>query len=175
MNIDRLKSAIGAHKNVAVSNRYEVKIFGPTIKVIDSVMLSLFATSVQIPSRNIFTSEFTNGNITLKNPYTYNDEDITISFILTNDYIARNVFETWINKIIDNQQYIVGYKSEYTGTVEISHLSQQNKEVHRVKLIEAYPITMSAIELSSDAENQVSKLDVTFTYTKYISDNNPTN
>lgn len=161
-NIDKLKSLV-ERTGFARTNHFKVSI--PWIGGLDPTFDAL-AESVTMPGRTLTTQEYTNEKETLKYVYGYIDTEVTATFLLTKDYVVRQIFDVWMESIVDTTNYTLGYKSDYAQDVLITQLDRNHNKVYEVKLINAYPTNMSAIELSN-AGNDVSKLTVTFSYDKY--------
>jgi len=189
-SIDNLKSLISKKGGVAPSNRFNV-IFTPPSQsllnldpqaIIGSVVsgnfspqnlindprdISILCQSVQLPGRNISTFDHQDYKQSNKFPYTFIDEDITITFLLTNDYYMRKMFDNWMSNIFSTDAYVVGYKKDYSVDVIIQQLDQNNTPVYGVKLEKAFPINMDAIELNQETQDLI-RMSVTFAYDKYV-------
>ena len=189
-SIDNLKSLVAKKGGVAPSNRFNV-IFTPPSQsllnldpqaIIGSVIsgnfsagnlindprdISILCQSISIPGRNISTFEHQDFKQSNKFPYTFIDEDVTVSFLLTNDYYMRKMFDNWMSGIFDNENYRVGYKKDFSVDVVIQQLNQKNIPVYGVRLEKAFPVTMDSIELSQESTDVV-KMSVTFAYDKYV-------
>ena len=91
-----------------------------------------------------------------------------MSFILTNDYFMKKLFDNWMSGVFDVKDYRAGYKKDFTTDVIIQQLNSKNVPIYGVKLENAFPITMNSIQLDSNSENTVQKLNVTLSYENYI-------
>jgi hypothetical protein len=80
----------------------------------------------------------------------------------------RDVFDHWMDEIINFEQYKLKYKSEYTSEVIIEQLTKQGIPTYSIKLKKAYPIAVSAIELSNTAGNTLQRITVTMTYDNFV-------
>ena len=190
MNIDKLKSTIGKRGGIAKANRFKVMFTPPQQSLLNidpgaiftSVIsgdginlkslindprdISMLCTSASIPGRQFSTDEVTMHKQTVKMPYGFIDEDISMTFLLTNDMYMKKMFDNWTQSIINDDTYTLGYKKDYTTDVIIQQLNADNKVVYGAKLENAFPITIAPIEYSNDADG-ISKLTVTFAYDKY--------
>lgn len=190
MNIDKLKSTIGKRGGIAKANRFKVMFTPPKQSLLNidpgaiftSVIsgdginlkslindprdISMLCDSASIPGRQFSTDEVTMHKQTVKMPYGFIDEDISMTFLLTNDMYMKKMFDDWTQSIINDDTYILGYKADYTTDVVIQQLNADNKVVYGAKLENAFPITIAPIEYSNDADG-ISKLTVTFAYDKY--------
>ena len=152
MSIDNLKSVVAKKGGLARPNRFNV-IFTPPSQsilnldvgsIIGSVLsgnfeadnlindprdISLLCQSVTLPGRNISTFDHEDFKQSTKFPYTFIDSDVTVSFLLTNDYYMRKMFDNWMSNIFSAESYIVGYKKNYAVDLIIQQLDQKNTEV----------------------------------------------
>tara|TARA_B100001939_G_scaffold343555_1_gene356461 strand:+ start:1757 stop:2392 length:636 start_codon:yes stop_codon:yes gene_type:complete len=190
MSIDNIKATIAKKGGLAPSNRFNV-IFTPPSQallnlnkesIVGSLLsgnfsagnlindprdISILCQSVEMPGRNISTFDHGDVNQVNKFPYTFIDDDITFTFLLTNDYYMRQMFDNWMSGIFDTDSYRVGYKKDYSVDVVIQQLNQKEIPVYGVRLEKAFPITMNSIELNQDAQN-VLQMSVTFAYNKFV-------
>ena len=192
MSIDSLKSTIAAKGGLARTNRFQV-IFTPpkqsllnlnpevlvgqllsgdtpSVKSLinDPRDISLLCQSVTLPGRSLSTLESEMMNQQNKFPYTFIDGEVDMTFLLTNDYYMKTMFDGWMSSVLDTEEYVLGYKNDYSCDVIIQQLNIDNIPVYGVKLEKAYPISMSQVELSNETENEVAKLQVQFAYDKYV-------
>ena len=100
----------------------------------------------------------------LKHPNGYVYEDITISFLIPNDYFVKELFDAWQNMVIDTTRYRAGYKSDYATDIIISQLDKKNYPVYSIKLKNAWPVGVNSIDLDNTAESAVSRVSVSFTF-----------
>jgi|SRR5210317_323374 hypothetical protein len=189
-DIDKLKSTISKKGGIARANRFRV-IFTPpktsllnlNLETIISSAISgnftarnlindprdidMLCDSVTIPGKQISTIDYQAQRESIKVPYGTIHDDVTLSFILTNDYYMKTVFDNWINNIVNNSTYTVAYKKDITTDVIIQQLDEKNTPIYGVKLRGAFPTTMNEIVLSNESENTIQKLNVSFSYDKY--------
>jgi len=190
MSIDNLKSVVAKKGGLARPNRFNV-IFTPPSQsilnldvgsIIGSVLsgnfeadnlindprdISLLCQSVTLPGRNISTFDHQDFKQSNKFPYTFIDDDVTISFLLTNDYYMRKMFDNWMSNIFSADSYIVGYKKNYAVDLIIQQLDQKNTPVYGTKLEKAFPTAIESTELSQDGQ-EVVRMSVTFAYDKFV-------
>ena len=118
MNIEDLKSTIAKKGGLAPSNRFNVIFAPPAVSllnlnvenIIGSVIsgnfnagnllndprdISILCKSVTLPGRTLSTFEHDHDRQQNKYPYTFIDEDVTMTLHLTNDYYMRNMLEQW--------------------------------------------------------------------------------
>jgi hypothetical protein len=189
--IEDLKATISKKGGLARSNRFNV-IFTPPKQsllnlnpetIISSAIsgnfsarnlindprdINVLCTSVALPGRQISTLDYQAEKQTIKIPYGELHDDVTCTFLLTNDYYMKTVFDSWVGSIVDMDQYAVAYKRDITTDVIIQQLDEQNTPIYGVRLEGAFPTTIADIELSNDNENAVQSLSVSFSYDKYV-------
>lgn len=190
-DIDKLKSTISKKGGLAKANRFNVMFTPPSGSLLNGNLqgaiasaisgnfsaknlindprdISLLCDSVSIPGKQISTLDVQTVKQLVKVPYGYLTDDVSLSFLLTNDYHMKTMFDAWINNIIDNDKYCVAYKKDIVTDVIIQQLDEQNTPIYGVKLEGAFPVTMSEIPLSNESENTISRLNVSFAYDRYV-------
>lgn len=190
MNIDDLKSTVAKKGGLAPANRFNV-IFTPPSQsllnlnvenILGSIIsggfsagnlindprdISILCKSVSLPGRTLSTFEHQHDRQQNKYPYTFIDEDVTMTFHLTNDYYMRNMLEQWQSGIFNTESYVTGFKNDYSVDVIIQQLNQKNRPVYGVKLEKAYPVSYESITLDNSQESSVVEMSVTFAYDKF--------
>ena len=192
-SIDTLKSAISNHGGVAHPNRFNVIFTPPKMSLLnknptnlignlasgslslrnlinDPRDISLLCQSVTIPGRNITTLDYMANKGTRKQPYTFVDSEVTMSFILTSDFYIKTMFDTWLENIFDTESYYVGYKKDYATDVTIQQLNKENIPVYGVRLINAFPTSFADISLDNSSADTVQKVSATFSYDKFVAE-----
>tara|TARA_R110000796_G_scaffold55470_1_gene129105 strand:- start:1648 stop:2361 length:714 start_codon:yes stop_codon:yes gene_type:complete len=195
--IDTLKASIGRRGGLARSNRFAVYMSHPSKRtdllntnlsdlignaarqlltggsitlqnfVEDPRDTFLFCESVDMPGRQIATNDFSTDMKMYKKPYAYMNDDVAMTFLVTNDYYMYKYVKSWMDVVMPviNGSYKVGYKSDYARDITIQQLGSNNYvPAAGIVLKNAYPTTMSAITLSSTSENEIVRLTVNFAY-----------
>ena len=91
--------------------------------------------------------------------------DIATKFtMLSSDGKEKQYFEAWQGMAWNVDDWTVGYYDDYVGQVMIYLLDEQDERKYGCQLFEAYPKIVGDLSLSSDSNNQVLDLDVTFSY-----------
>ena len=137
----------------------------------DLRQLSLRASNVTLPGRNLSTSE--EGNIYGPNReivegVTYAD-DISISFQASNDLKERVFFENWQKLAFNETSWNIGYYWDYVGTIELYMLDKQDQKRYGIKLWEAFPKTIGTNELAYDANDTLMLTPISFTFRYWTS------
>lgn len=191
--IDDLKAIIGKRAGLARQNRFVVIMNSPASSLLNTDFqgmigqalsgqiglndfindprdVALLCQSTQIPGRQFNTLEYNRDMYAnqIKIPYTYTNEDVTFTFLLTNDYYMKKFFEDWMSKIYDFNNHMLEYKPTYTSDLTIQQLDPKNTVVYGVKLLDAYPTAVNSINLDNTQTDAYQTLNVTFTYTDVI-------
>jgi hypothetical protein len=182
-SIQELKSLISQSGGLAMANYYRVEL--PSINGMSTRDLNILCKATNLPGRQIMTNNRTIGAIDQKVAYSVAHDDINLSFHVPNDYKIRTYFESWQAMAIDPVTHETGYLNEYAKTVKIHQLKRGtslplfNNSVLDVdlftsdsimftcELYEAFPTTVTAIELSDATENATVELIVQLSYRKW--------
>ncbi len=197
-SIDDLKSTIAKKGGLAMQNRFQIFFTPPTANSVKNLMnqsiksligdlaknalqgapaknllpdprdVSMLCEAVSFPGRQITTIDYIADRQGIKVPYSVINEDISMTFLLTNDYYIKRMFDTWTSGIFDMEKYRAGYKKDFVTDIVIQQLNQDNVPVYSVKLENAFPTTVSAINLDNNSENTVQKLTVTMSYENFV-------
>jgi hypothetical protein len=187
MEIDKFKSTISKRGGLAPQNRFAVYMAIPLISfdpqdliaklfnqgadtggmgfgLNDPRDVSILCDSITMPGRQVATNELATNMLSVKMPYTYINDDVTISFHITNDHFMKKYFEKWFNSIINRQNMTIKYKSQYATDIIIQQLDQRDIPVYTCTLRNAFPTTIASYEVSNMGENQTQKMQITFAY-----------
>ena len=170
-------------------NRYEVTLFPPTgargsrgntTNVFSKIMGDLLGDgtvratglrceSISMPGRNIDSTP--DGNIygperEIATGYSF--ADINAVFQCSSDMREKKYWETWQRLCYNPQTFDIGYYNDYTGSVEIHTLDEQENRRYGVKLIEAYPKAIAAQALSYAPGATYQTVDVTIAYRYWV-------
>lgn len=210
--VDQMKSLISRKGGVANPTVFRVQL--PSIAGVTSEEVNLLCTAANIPGRQIATYDRDIGGKLEKVAYRPLYGDVSMTFLLLNDYGVRNYFEEWMKIIVDPDTYEPGYKNEYVSQIRIEQLKKgvglpvystpiglpylpseiQNRlpsilgldlargqfdlnfitsdqVIYETTLENAFPTTMTDINLNNSSVDQVLDFTVTFSYTKYTTRN----
>ena len=190
MNVDDLKSTFNKHGGLAQTNRFHV-IFTPPEQsllnldfqslasqalsggfnlknlVNDPRDLSLLCQKVNLPGRSIATAEYAAEEQQNSYPYDFIDEECKMEFVMTNDVYIRRMFDNWMEGIYSTEKHIVGFKDDYSVDVVIQMLNQKDIPIYGVKLLKAYPKSISGFDLNQD-KDALTTLTVEWKYDKFV-------
>ena len=170
-------------------NRYEVTLYPPTgargsrgntTNVFSKIMGDLLGDgtvratglrceSISMPGRNIDSTP--DGNIygperEIATGYSF--ADINAVFQCSSDMREKKYWETWQRLTFNPTTFDLGYYADYIGTVDIHTLDEQNKRRYGVRLIEAWPKSIGAQQLSYGTNDSYQTIDVTIAYRYWI-------
>ena len=174
-------------------NRYEVTLFPPTgargsrgntTNVFSKIMGDLLGDgtvratglrceSISMPGRNIDSTP--DGNIygperEIATGYSF--ADINAVFQCSSDMREKKYWETWQRLTYNPQTFDIGYYNDYIGTIDIHTLDEQNNKRYGVKLMEAYPKSINAQDLSYTTTDsyQTVTVEIAYRYWRNLTD-----
>ena len=154
---------------IAKPSRYEVTLFPPSgqqgsrgqssnifSKIMGEILgdgtvraTGLKCEAIELPGRTIDTTADTNIYGPERNIATgYTFADITGTFQLSSDLKEKKYFETWQRLCYNPQTFAMGYYDDYIGSLDIHTMDEQNKKRYGVKLVECFPKSIGAQQLS---------------------------
>lgn len=146
--------------------------------------LNLLCSSATLPGKQILTHERRIGMEFQKVAYGYAVDDVALTFYALNDYGTRKYFDEWRKYTLNENGHIAGYKKDYAKDVKIHQLRKPIKNigtsagpikiniglgggsVYSVRLKDAFPTTVQAIELNNDMDGLV-QIGVQLSYTNW--------
>lgn len=172
-NVTAFQQRMLAHSGPAFGNRFQIDL--PNITGTSTEDLTFFCKSVNIPGMQVMTTQRQIGITDQKVAYGYANEDVNMTFVLTNDYFVKNYFTAWQDLCIVKEQgaahHYPNYKVEYVRDVKITQLDKNYKPMYSCTLIDAFPTTVNAISLGDDARGAVLELSVELSYTRWYGSN----
>lgn len=190
-SIDDLKAEINNRGGIGRTNRFNVIFTPPTQALInidfgailgslirgdfnknqvvtDPRSLTLLCESASLPSRSMTTKDFEfTGKHKEKRVQGYSDSDVSFSFLVTNDFYIKRMVDDWQEAIVNSKTNSLGYKDDYTCDVVIQQLNQENEIVYGARLIDAFPSSVGAMQLTSAAGGE-SKVEISMQYDKFV-------
>ena len=179
-SIEQLKSEISRGGGLARPNQFLVQL--PSA---DSRALNILCTRASLPGKQIQIHERRINMKFEKVAYGFAVDDVSLSFLLTNDYSAKVYFDNWRKKILNEETLTVNYKTEYQESVRIHQLKRpiapsinrgggsnsldiniREDTVYSVELIDAFPTTLQAIEFTNELD-AIAEFTVQLSYTNF--------
>ena len=167
--LDEILGMGRSDNGIARQNKYEVTLFPPTgqagsrgkssnifSKIMGEILgdgtvraTGLKCEQIELPGRTIDTTPDTNIYGPERNIATgYTFADITATFQLSTDLREKKYFESWQRLTFNPQTFAMGYYDDYIGSVDIHTMDEQNNKRYGVKLVECFPKSIGAQQLS---------------------------
>jgi hypothetical protein len=131
--------------------------------------LALQCESAELPGRTLTTADVKIYGPTFKVPYQTQYGDISLTFLCTNDFFERKLFDRWMEAIhpsdTNNLRFPKGQVTRYMTNIKIIQYDDFIKQIYAVELIDAFPIGVAPQALSW-GEDGFHRLQVQFAYQK---------
>jgi len=154
--------------SLARTNRFEIYISKPPMALSTGRPwnVSLYCEQASLPPINIASKSFKIFGPSYQRPFTaeYGGEGISVMFHVDRDMKVKNFFDEWMYKVVDPDTGTVGYQEDYTTSINIRQLDEQENVTYEIELTEAYPRSMNLMELNNAATNQTHRLNILFGY-----------
>jgi hypothetical protein len=132
--------------------------------------LALQCETAELPGRTLMTHEAKVYGPTYKVPYQSQYNEMTLTFLCTNEFWERKLFDRWIEAIMpsdtNNMRYAKDEATRYMTPIKVIQYDDFIKQIYAVELIDAFPIGISAQQLSW-SEDGFHRLSVQFAYQRY--------
>ena len=132
--------------------------------------LALQCESAELPGKNLVTDDVKIYGPTFKVPYQTQYAETTLTFICTNDFYERKLFERWMEAIMptdtNNLRFPKGENSKYMTEITVKQYNDDVTQIFGVKMIDAFPISIAAQQLSWGDDN-FHRLAIQFAYQRY--------
>jgi len=165
--IDQLKGEI-SKRGLANPNRF-LAFFNVPAYVADDVKdlnqsrsLNILCESITFPGKQIETIDYSMYRNPLKIPSGFINDEVSVTFRLTEDFFVKKVFERWQAGIIDQRTYKARYLEEYVSDIVFDHQDKQDNTKYSITLRDCYPVTVGAIEKSHETTDAALRMTVTF-------------
>jgi hypothetical protein len=154
---------------------------------------AFFCEEANLPSTNILTSDDRIQSFLMKSPYQKEWGDLTLTFKCDSNMTQKKFFDHWLNMIVKTETGDIGYKDRYATSIVVSMFKKStNKDqqgsidpetgvylppmlepdqnvlakMYEFTLTEAFPTQVSDIQLSHSGQNELAKVQVTFSFNK---------
>lgn len=169
-NLSDFKSSIKLN-GISRNSRFEIT-FTPPIGVpglVDSREISIRCHTGSLPPINIKTKDYIDGQGQIrKMPVNY-DHGHVLTFTFYNDVRSRvySGLLAWSNNVAYTpiaNDHRINYYNNFTGSIDVKQLDEQDNVRYAYKLFEAYPITVHQVDLKSDEHDTAQLITVDFAY-----------
>ena len=150
---------------------FDVQITSPSYTAGDPVgKINFTCRAAQLPGKTFATASAKVYGPVFKVPYQTMYGDTSLTFLCTNEFYERKLFERWTEAIMppdtNNLRYPKGDSSRYLTNIKIIQYDEFIQQIFAVELIDAFPTSIAAQPLSWSEEG-FHRLTVTFAYQKY--------
>lgn len=132
--------------------------------------LALQCETAELPGRTTATADVKIYGPTFKVPYQTQYTDTTLTFLCTNDFYERKLFDRWMECIhpsdTNNLRFPKGQQSRYLTNIKIIQYDEFIKRIFIVELIDAFPIGIAPQALNW-SEDGFHRLSIQFAYQRY--------
>lgn len=132
--------------------------------------LSLQCESSELPGRFLQTMDGKVYGPIFKVPYQSQYNEVTCTFICSNKFYERKLFDKWMEAIhpsdTNNLRFPKGYASTYLTDVKIIQYDDFIRQIYAVELIDAFPIGIASQPVSWSA-GDFQRLTVRFAYQRF--------
>tara|TARA_B100000902_G_scaffold129323_1_gene128495 strand:- start:8797 stop:9465 length:669 start_codon:yes stop_codon:yes gene_type:complete len=147
--------------------------------------MNILCSQAQLPGKRILTHERNVGAENQQVAYGYVVDQVSLTFYCMNDYGIVKYFDEWRDMTIQQIPGEAMYKKDYAKPIKIHQLRRPlagksisagpirlnlglgGSSVYSVELLDAFPTTVSAIELTNELDGLV-QLTVGISYTNWI-------
>jgi hypothetical protein len=132
--------------------------------------LALQCESAELPGKTLQTADVKVYGPTFKVPYQTQYTDINLTFLCTNEFYERKLFDKWMESIMptdtNNLRFPKGETSRYLTNIKVLQYDEFIRQIYAVELMDAFPIGISSQPLSWGEEG-FHRVTVQFAYQKY--------
>ena len=123
-SIDNFRSQINSFGGLQKTNRFYVEIFSP--KWTNDIMnrMKFLCESAELPGKTILTNDAKIYGPAYKVATGTVFNEVTLTFLCTNDMHEKTQFELWMNSVQDPRTFNMQYRDSYVGTISIIALSE---------------------------------------------------
>lgn len=132
--------------------------------------LALQCENAELPGKTLATADVKIYGPSFKVPYQTQYIDTTLTFLCTNEFYERKLFDRWLEAIMptdtNNLRYAKDEQTRYLTNIKIIQYDEFIKQIYAVELIDAFPIGVASQQVSWQ-DDGVHRLSVQFSYQRY--------
>lgn len=156
--------------SIAKPNRYDFLV-GWTRGSATSEESNILCTAVTWPSQQLLSTERRIGATTRKVTYGYANPDIAATFLMDEHGSSWSWLRDWQKQAMPNRDrdgvHYPRYFKEYVKNIEIYQLDKNGNRMHGVKIIDAYPTSLNAMQFGNEQEGLL-EVSCEFSYTRFF-------
>lgn len=155
--------------SLARVNRFEVIINAPLNtgqSINDAKKISLLCEVANFPPLSLTVKPFKIFGPSYQRPITseYGGDGMSMTFHVDRDMAVKRFFDDWLEYIVNRNSFTVAYQSDYITEILVRQLDEQNNVTYEIELLEAFPRSITLMDLNNSAQNQTHRLNVIFAY-----------
>lgn len=155
--------------SLARVNRFEVIINAPLNtgqSINDAKKISLLCEVANFPPLSLTVKPFKIFGPSYQRPITseYGGDGMSMTFHVDRDMMVKRFFDDWLEYIVNRNSFTVAYQSDYITEILVRQLDEQNNVTYEIELLEAFPRSITLMDLNNSAQNQTHRLNVIFAY-----------
>lgn len=132
--------------------------------------LALQCESAELPGKTLLTNDVRVYGPGFKVPYQTQYEEINLTFICTNEFYERKLFDRWLECIMptdtNNLRFPKNDESRYMTNIKIIQYDDFIKKIYSIELVDAFPVGIAPQTLNW-ADDGFHRVSVRFAYQKY--------
>jgi hypothetical protein len=132
--------------------------------------LALQCEAAELPGKTFQTADVKVYGPTFKVPYQTQYSDMSLTFLCTNEFYERKLFDRWMECIhptdTNNLRFPKGQSSRYLTNIKIIQYDDFIKQIYAVELIDAFPIGVAPMTLNW-SEDGFHRMSVQFAYQRF--------
>lgn len=133
-----------------------------------SLGIALICSATELPGRTFMTSDKREYPQPIENvPYMESPGEMTMKFILGRDMFEYFFFQQWANDVIHRNTNLLNYYDEYTTSIIVSQLDENDNVIASVELEKSWPVSVSPVQMAFSNQNQFAELSVTFKFKRW--------
>jgi len=132
--------------------------------------LALQCENAELPGKTLATADVKIYGPSFKVPYQTQYGETSLTFLCTNDFYERKLFDRWMEAIhpsdTNNLRFPKGQSSRYLTNIKIIQYDEFIKRIYAIELMDAFPIGIAPQPLNWSEEN-FHRLTIQFSYQKH--------
>lgn len=138
-SVDQLKSTIATKGGLARPNNFVVEL--PPLAGISTRDMNILCRQATLPAKQILTHDRRIGMEFEKIAYGYAVDDVSLTFLIMNDYGVKEYFDTWRSLILNEDSHTANYKEDYQKRIVIHQLANSIPSIFGSASINVGPLT----------------------------------
>lgn len=155
----------------ARANLFKATLSYPAYAQGDVELSSFMCKAAQLPASVLGQIDIPYRGRQIKLPGDRTFENWTVTIINDTGMEVRNAFERWMNGINEHVNNVgLANPNDYEADLIVEQLDKSNTVTKKYDIRGAYPINISAIDLSNDSADTIEEFTVEFAYQYWESD-----